>query len=133
VEGRVSNGHFLYSYLTYIRLKIAIQRNLLLIDSLRQFLPDQNVEEGRKITKPQDLVRLYDIIIQVSKSASSCFHPVPAASVVSNEVYLGSDKNNKITATLSGAHVSYTCSPQVRKQVLVGVNMWLVRSRKHCG
>lgn len=64
VEGKISNQHYLYSYLAYIRLKITIERNLLLIESLRKFLPDQQVEEGRKITKPQDLVRLYDIIIQ---------------------------------------------------------------------
>ncbi|KAK7498522.1 hypothetical protein BaRGS_00010182 [Batillaria attramentaria] len=64
VEGKVSNQHYLYSYLTYLRLKIAIERNLLLIENLRQYLPDRQVEEGRKITKPQDLVRLYDIIIQ---------------------------------------------------------------------
>ncbi|KAK7112430.1 signal recognition particle subunit SRP68-like [Littorina saxatilis] len=64
VEGKISNQHYLYSYLTYLRLKVAIERNLLLIENLRQYLPDQQVEEGRKITKPQDLVRLYDIIIQ---------------------------------------------------------------------
>lgn len=65
MEGKISNQHYLYSYLTYLRLKISIERNLLLIENLRQYLPDQQVEEGRKITKPQDLVRLYDIIIQV--------------------------------------------------------------------
>lgn len=37
-----------------------------MIDKLKQYLPGKVVEEGRKITKPQDLVRLYDIIIQVS-------------------------------------------------------------------
>ena len=70
VEGKISNQHYLYSYLTNLRLKISIERNLLLIENLRQYLPDQQVEEGRKITKPQDLVRLYDIIIQVRNHAS---------------------------------------------------------------
>lgn len=65
VEGKISNQHYLYSYLTYLRLKIAIERNLLLIENLRQYLQGPQMEEGRKVTKPQDLVRLYDIIIQV--------------------------------------------------------------------
>ncbi|PVD38591.1 hypothetical protein C0Q70_01207 [Pomacea canaliculata] len=64
VEGKISNQHYLYSYLTYLRLKIAIERNLLLIENLRQYLQGPQMEEGRKVTKPQDLVRLYDIIIQ---------------------------------------------------------------------
>ncbi|KAL8616979.1 hypothetical protein ACOMHN_041897 [Nucella lapillus] len=64
IEGKITNLHYLYSYLTFLRLKIAIERNLHLIENLRQYLPDRQVEEGRKITKPQDLVRLYDIIIQ---------------------------------------------------------------------
>ncbi|XP_076460105.1 signal recognition particle subunit SRP68-like [Babylonia areolata] len=64
IEGKITNQHYLYSYLTYLRLKIAVERNLHLIENLRQYLPDRQVEEGRKITKPQDLVRLYDIIIQ---------------------------------------------------------------------
>ncbi|XP_046365035.1 signal recognition particle subunit SRP68-like [Haliotis rufescens] len=64
VEGRISNQHYLHSYLTYLRLTKTVERNLLLIDNLKNYLPGKLVEEGRKITKPQDLVRLYDIIIQ---------------------------------------------------------------------
>lgn len=37
----------------------------MLIENMKSYLPGGQVEEGRKITKPQDLVRLYDIIIQV--------------------------------------------------------------------
>lgn len=37
---------------------------------MKQYLPNMVVPEGKKITKPQDLVRLYDIIIQVSLSLS---------------------------------------------------------------
>lgn len=43
-----------------------MERNLLLIETMKDYLPGKKVEEGHKITKPQDLVRLYDIIIQVS-------------------------------------------------------------------
>ncbi|XP_045214058.2 signal recognition particle subunit SRP68-like [Mercenaria mercenaria] len=64
IEGKVSNAHYLHSYLTFIKLSKTIDRNLLLIDNLKLYLPGGQVEEGRKITKPQDLVRLYDIIIQ---------------------------------------------------------------------
>ncbi len=66
VEGRISNQHYLHSYLTYLRLTKTVDRNLLLIENLKNYLPGKQVEEGRKITKPQDLVRLYDIMIQVS-------------------------------------------------------------------
>ena len=65
MEGKISNQHYLHSYLSYIKLSKTIERNLLLIDNLKNYLPGGKVEEGRKITKPQDLVRLYDIIIQV--------------------------------------------------------------------
>ncbi|XP_041364643.1 signal recognition particle subunit SRP68-like [Gigantopelta aegis] len=64
VEGKISNQHYLHSYLTYLRLTKTIERNLLLIDNLKKYLPGKKVPEGHKITKPQDLVRLYDIIIQ---------------------------------------------------------------------
>lgn len=64
LEGKVSNAHYLHSYLTYIKLTKTIERNLLLIENMKLYLPGGQVEEGRKITKPQDLVRLYDIIIQ---------------------------------------------------------------------
>ena len=38
-----------------------------MVEAFEQSLPENNPEEGKKITKPQDLVRLYDIIIQVSQ------------------------------------------------------------------
>ncbi|XP_061191309.1 signal recognition particle subunit SRP68-like [Saccostrea echinata] len=64
IEGKISNQHYLHTYLTFIRLSKTIERNLLLIEQLKDYLPGKKVEEGHKITKPQDLVRLYDIIIQ---------------------------------------------------------------------
>jgi signal recognition particle subunit SRP68 len=66
IEGKISNQHYLHSYLMYIRLSKTVERNLLMIDKLKQYLPGKPVPEGHKITKPQDLVRLYDIIIQVN-------------------------------------------------------------------
>lgn len=66
LEGKVSNQHYLHSYLMYLRLTKTIDRNLLMIEKLRQYLPGKHIADGHKVTKPQDLVRLYDIIIQVS-------------------------------------------------------------------
>ena len=65
MEGKISNQHYLHTYLTFIRLSKTVERNLLLIENMKDYLPGKKLEEGRKITKPQDLVRLYDIIIQV--------------------------------------------------------------------
>ncbi|KFM65959.1 Signal recognition particle protein, partial [Stegodyphus mimosarum] len=57
---------YLHSYLTYIRLSKTVERNLLFIESLRQNMGsslDLSLD-GKKVTKPQDLVRPYEIIIQ---------------------------------------------------------------------
>jgi signal recognition particle subunit SRP68 len=72
IEGKISNQHYLHSYLTFIRLSKTIERNLLLIAMMKNYLPGKKVEEGHKITKPQDLVRLYDIIIQVKGPIGQC-------------------------------------------------------------
>ena len=69
---------FLHSYLTYIRLTKTVERNLLMVDSLKSNFPtvllQSNYSESsqsaagsssKKITKPEDLVRIYDIILQV--------------------------------------------------------------------
>ncbi|ELU12258.1 hypothetical protein CAPTEDRAFT_155942 [Capitella teleta] len=60
--GRVPNTVFLHSYLAYLRQTNTVQRNLLLISSLLRAAVAKG--ENRKVTKPQDLARLYDIIIQ---------------------------------------------------------------------
>uniref|UniRef100_A0A1B6L3X3 Signal recognition particle subunit SRP68 n=1 Tax=Graphocephala atropunctata TaxID=36148 RepID=A0A1B6L3X3_9HEMI len=54
----------LVTYLTYIRLSRNIQRNNLMVQAAKSSLSDKTVEtEGRK-TRPQDLTRLYEIILQ---------------------------------------------------------------------
>ena len=65
IEGKISNAHYLHSYLMYLRLTTTVERNLLLVENMKLSLPENVQEEGKKLTKPQDLVRLYDIIIQV--------------------------------------------------------------------
>ncbi|KAF4523038.1 hypothetical protein B566_EDAN012767 [Ephemera danica] len=64
-SGPVSSLHYLYSYLMYIRLTRTVERNLLMVEGVHQALKSQDKEssEGRK-AKPQDLTRLYEIILQ---------------------------------------------------------------------
>ncbi|XP_075216781.1 signal recognition particle 68 [Lycorma delicatula] len=54
---------YLLSYLTYIRLSRTVQRNLLMIESAKSCMSENTENEGRK-TRPQDLTRLYEIILQ---------------------------------------------------------------------
>uniref|UniRef100_A0A2L2Y0W4 Signal recognition particle subunit SRP68 n=1 Tax=Parasteatoda tepidariorum TaxID=114398 RepID=A0A2L2Y0W4_PARTP len=63
-EAVQSSLTFLHSYLTYIRLSKTIERNLIFIESLKQNMVNSEVSEGKKLTKPQDLIRPYEIIIQ---------------------------------------------------------------------
>ena len=61
IDGKVPNNVYLHTYLAYVRQTNTVQRNLLMIEGI---LPAKT-DEGRKVNKPQDLARLYDIIIQV--------------------------------------------------------------------
>jgi hypothetical protein len=54
----------LFFYLTFLRLNKTVERNLLMVSTFEKNLG--KADENMKITKPQDIVRLYDIIIQVS-------------------------------------------------------------------
>ncbi|XP_071812929.1 signal recognition particle subunit SRP68-like isoform X2 [Apostichopus japonicus] len=64
----ISTPQFLHSYLTYIRLTNTVQRNVLLVLSLKERLPitdtEPKLDPGQRRTKPQDLIRMYDTIIQ---------------------------------------------------------------------
>ncbi|XP_070579541.1 LOW QUALITY PROTEIN: signal recognition particle subunit SRP68-like [Ptychodera flava] len=63
-DGKVSTLEYLHSYITYIKLTKTIERNTLMADTLKDNLQSGEVQDGKKITKPQDLIRMYDIIIQ---------------------------------------------------------------------
>ncbi|KAG1658623.1 Signal recognition particle subunit SRP68 [Nymphon striatum] len=66
----------LYNYLVYIRLTKTVDRNLLMIDSLKKNLPDfvignattsgdkKSASGSNKVTKPQDVIRLYETNLQ---------------------------------------------------------------------
>lgn len=55
-EEKVPNTVYLYTYLSYLKQTKTVERNLLIIE--------QMTTPGSKSGKPQDLARLYDIIIQ---------------------------------------------------------------------
>uniref|UniRef100_A0A182U418 Signal recognition particle subunit SRP68 n=1 Tax=Anopheles melas TaxID=34690 RepID=A0A182U418_9DIPT len=62
---------YLLAYMSYTRLKLTLERNLFLVAQAKLTLDDPNVAEktplasgGGKKTKPQDLSRLYEIILQ---------------------------------------------------------------------
>ncbi|KAG8565681.1 hypothetical protein GDO81_012942 [Engystomops pustulosus] len=64
--GKVSNLQYLHSYLSYIKLSTAIQRNESMASALQKALLHQPPaeEDGKRTARPQDLIRLYDIILQ---------------------------------------------------------------------
>lgn len=61
---RVPHAQFLHTYLSFIKREAIVSRNLNIIKTL---LPNMGIEaDGKtKVTKPQDLVRLYEGIIQM--------------------------------------------------------------------
>ncbi|XP_068119844.1 signal recognition particle subunit SRP68 [Hyperolius riggenbachi] len=64
--GKVSTLQYLHSYLSYIKLSTAIQRNESMASALQKALlrQPQAEEDGRRNPRPQDLIRLYEIILQ---------------------------------------------------------------------
>uniref|UniRef100_A0A1B0CSX8 Signal recognition particle subunit SRP68 n=1 Tax=Lutzomyia longipalpis TaxID=7200 RepID=A0A1B0CSX8_LUTLO len=63
--GQVVGIHFLLSYLTYIRLMRTLERNMLLVKQAKANLEDSSANEGGgKKVRPQDMTRLYEIILQ---------------------------------------------------------------------
>lgn len=57
---RVSLQSLLH-YLTHFKLSHAVRKNLLLIDNMKEM-----AREGKRNVKPEEFVRVYDILLQVS-------------------------------------------------------------------
>lgn len=55
-----------YSYLTYIKLCTLVKRNESMAHTLQAKLKEPEADESKRGPRPQDLIRLYDIILQVS-------------------------------------------------------------------
>jgi len=61
----VSTQHFLYTYLQFIRHNITLSRNAVLLSTMREQLDSgERPVDGKKVVKAQDLVRMYENIIQ---------------------------------------------------------------------
>uniref|UniRef100_A0A672YTS1 Signal recognition particle subunit SRP68 n=1 Tax=Sphaeramia orbicularis TaxID=375764 RepID=A0A672YTS1_9TELE len=63
-SGKVSNMQFLHSYLTYIKLCTLVKRNESMAHTLQAKLKEPEADETKRGPRPQDLIRLYDIILQ---------------------------------------------------------------------
>ncbi|KAM7394025.1 hypothetical protein PAMP_020852 [Pampus punctatissimus] len=63
-NGKVSNLQFLHSYLTYIKLCTLVKRNESMAHTLQAKLKEPETDESKRGPRPQDLIRLYDIILQ---------------------------------------------------------------------
>ncbi|XP_068177425.1 signal recognition particle subunit SRP68 [Antennarius striatus] len=63
-SGKVSNLQFLHSYLTYIKLCTLVKRNDSMAYTLQAKLKEPETDENKRGARPQDLIRLYDIILQ---------------------------------------------------------------------
>jgi len=64
-EGKVTAQHFLYTYLQFIRHNVTLARNTELLNTMKVQLEGRaKPEEGKKVVKAQDVVRMYENIIQ---------------------------------------------------------------------
>uniref|UniRef100_A0AAG5CNY2 Signal recognition particle subunit SRP68 n=1 Tax=Anopheles atroparvus TaxID=41427 RepID=A0AAG5CNY2_ANOAO len=67
-SGGLIGIQYLLAYMSYTRLKLTLDRNLLLVAQAKLTLDDPNTaaktQQAGKKTKPQDLSRLYEIILQ---------------------------------------------------------------------
>jgi len=64
-EGPVAPVHFLYTYLTFMKSTKTIDRNYAMIEEMKSYINgEKEPEKGKKPIKPQDLVRLYDTVMQ---------------------------------------------------------------------
>lgn len=62
--GGVSAQHYLYTYLSYLRITNTVRRNLIIVDNMRRlFQNKQKGADGRKV-RLQDIVRLYELVVQ---------------------------------------------------------------------
>lgn len=61
--GNLTGIQFLLVYLSYTRLTLTLKRNLFLVAQAKQSLESPESGEGKK-SKPQDISRLYEIILQ---------------------------------------------------------------------
>lgn len=68
INKRIINVRLVFSpsYLTYIKLCTLVKRNESMAHTLQAKLKEPEADENKRGPKPQDLIRLYDIILQVN-------------------------------------------------------------------
>jgi len=90
-EGKVGSQHFLYTYLQYIRNTATVSRDLVRIDAMKAQLEGREKQvEGKKSAKPQDVVRMYENIIQ-------CLADVTSLPGLENDDDLAANNESKMT------------------------------------
>lgn len=63
--GPVSSTHFLFTYLNFLRLRLSAKRNLVMVDNYNNMISGaMQAPKGSKVPREQDVVRLYDLVIQ---------------------------------------------------------------------
>jgi len=63
-ETLASNLQALQLYVSFLKLTKTIERNLLLVDNLQKRLKGREEVEGQKASRPDELVRLFENLIQ---------------------------------------------------------------------
>jgi len=90
-EGKVSTQHFLYTYIQFIRHNITESRNAVLLATMRDQLDrGEKPSEGKKTVKAQDVVRMYENMIQ-------SLAEIPSLAGLEEDEKLASDIETKIT------------------------------------
>jgi len=90
-EGKVGSQHFLYTYLQYIRHNITLNRNTVLLHTMREQLDrGEKPAEGKKTVKAQDIVRMYENMIQNMGE-------IPTLAGLEDDESLASSTQSKIT------------------------------------
>lgn len=80
------------SYLTYIKLCTLVKRNESMAHTLQAKLKVSETDENKRGPRPQDLIRLYDIILQVTHLTS----PSDPLSPVSKHVWKQEGKQQHV-------------------------------------
>lgn len=78
------------SYLSYIKLCTLVKRNESMARTLQAKLKEPDADENKRGPRPQDLIRLYDIILQVHyhPNSSTCFSWYTTLSFLADSRYL---------------------------------------------
>nr|CAG4641629.1 EOG090X04NF [Eurycercus lamellatus] len=66
VPSQVGSQQYLLNYLTFLRVTLTIDRNLVMLDVFKKNFAASQSGESKKISKPQEGVKLYEAVVQLS-------------------------------------------------------------------